>query len=223
MRPLGTISYALSCQYAVLEARKGMTKESEQSYGTTLSLALGLTSVLLMGMSLAGYLPFGDAVKSNIFANLEATSTPVRVGLFAECIHLMLVIPNEFLIMRLFAASIFNTDADTMPTSSYVGVTLGLFLGPMILMACTPERDVLGVFSFVLHLTGDIPTGVFSFFLPAVLYLSMFKPGCATGDTEWWGTVAIGVLGVFLTFFMPLLHITEFAHACNSAKGCGSY
>ena len=98
--------------------------------------------------------------------------------------------------------------------------TLLLFAVPLAMMAAIPEQDVLGTFSLIIDLTGDIPTGFCAFMLPALLYIRLFD---GERDWMWYSAFPVVALGFVLMFVCPVVDLVEFTEACRSSGGCSSY
>jgi len=220
VRQLGILAYATNCQYATLEAHAAMTPEAKARFTETMGLAIVLGTISLVAMAFVGYGSFGDNTMGNIFANFDATLPGVQAGYLCVCIHLFLYIPNDFVICRLFILDLFNQDPRTMPFVPYLIVTLLLLAAPLVLMASVPRADVDGAFSFVISLTGDVPTSWYAFVIPPVLYLSAFRNEVAALRNH---AYAIITVGLFLAFVSPTLDVARFIHVCGSAEGCNAF
>merc|ERR1711988_778239 len=123
-------------------------------------------------------------------------------------------------IMRLFAFSIFDTDVRTMPMPQYLFWTFLLFGVALAPMACVPENAIDGAFQLVLDLTGDIPTGFFSFVMPVALYMAAYKED---RSVLWYSGPPIAAMGFALTFYLSYVDLSKFVSACDSKGGCSSY
>ena len=159
LQQLGTFAYAYSCQYVLFEAYVAMTPEAKKNVDWTVFGSVVWGGTLLTLMAIFGYGAFGQDCESDIMVNYNVSYSSVQFALLVVCLHLLFYIPNDFIIMRLFALSIFKINPLTMPFSSYATVTFFLFGIPLVLMASIPEEDALGAFSLIIDLSGDIPIG----------------------------------------------------------------
>ena len=140
-------------------------------------------------------------------------------------VHLALYIPNDFVILRLFAVHFFDPRLNVLQLTPFTfrAVTLGLYAIPTIIMASVREKDVLGVFSYTIDLTGDLPMGFSCFVLPPALYLAVFNGSKDRESTLWWAACACLVLGTLLMVVCPIVDTISFVVACKSESGCSSY
>lgn len=217
---LGNFSYALSCQSVVFEAYASMTSQAKQSWNKTILTSVAIGGVLLTSMAILGYGAFGQQCESDILANFNVSNGVAQAAMLITAFHLLLYIPNDFIIMRLFALRAFGVHALTTSTRTHVAWTLLLFAVPLTIMAVIPTDDVAGVFSLIIDLTGDIPSGFSCFFLPAVLYLSVFEK---ERGPMWYAAGPIAAMGLVLCVVCPFVDIWSFAEACSSQDGCSSY
>jgi amino acid permease len=180
---LGTISYGITCQAVVFEAYQS-TKRADKGMFLKGSMALATAGggLLLTLMAIWGYAAFGQDSESNIFANFNVDDVAVQVAMLVVVLHLALYIPNDFIIMRLFAVNLYDPKLNVLQLTPWAFrvATLALYAIPVGIMASVPEDDVLGVFSYTIDLTGDLPLGFSCFALPAALYLAVFD---GTGST----------------------------------------
>jgi len=220
LRQFGSIAYAMNCQAAVLEAYTAMTPAAKKQWPSTITAATAIGIVLLMTMGVMGYGNFGDDTKGDIFENMDETKGVVQMAEFLVVIHLFLYIPNDFIICRLFLCNAFDQDPQTMPFTQHLAWTIGLFTAGIGLMASVPPSAVGGVFSFIISLTGELPTAVYSYILPGVLYILVF------GEQKglMWGAAHIIVfLGILSFVVSPIITVTHFINACESDEGCSSF
>lgn len=220
LKQLGTFSYAYSMQYVVFEAYASMTKTAKPQWQEIVARAVVSGGCLLTLMAVFGYAAFGQDCKADILINFDARSGWVKAAMLIVVLHLLCYIPNDFVIMRLFALNTCDINVLRVPTMTYVAVTLALFGVPLVLMASIPERDVVGYFSLIIDLTGDVPTGFCAFLLPALLYLSVFRE---ERGWYWYAAWPIALLGAVLVFICPVVDLVAFSNACESDAGCSSY
>ena len=101
-------------------------------------------------------------------------------------------------------------------------------LTPLLIMASVPRSDVNGAFSFIIDLTGDMPVGFNSFFLPGVLYrLSFAKVDDVASDIKptfpFMVANACIALGFVLMVVCPCVDAVAFWQACSGEDGCSNY
>lgn len=217
---LGNFSYALSAQYVAFEAYASMTSQAKQSWNKSILASLAIGGFLVTSMAILGYGAFGQECESDILVNFDVSNGVAQAAMLITAFHLLLYIPNDFIIMRLFALRAFGLHALTTSTRTHVAWTLLLFAVPLTIMAVIPIDDVDGVFSLIIDLSGDIPTGFSCFFLPPVLYLSVFEK---ERGPMWYAAGPIAAMGLILVVVCPLVDIWSFAEACSSQDGCSSY
>lgn len=220
VKELGSFSYAYSMQYVIFEAYASMTPEAKPQWQTTVARSVVMGGVLLTLMAMFGYAAFGQDCNSDILTNFDASEPLVQVAMLVVVLHLLCYIPNDFVIMRLFFLNTCDLNVLRVPTPAYVLTTLGLFGAPLLLMASIPEEDVLGYFSLIIDLTGDVPTGFCAFLLPSLLYLSVYRE---ERGWYWWLAWPVAALGATLIFVCPVVDIATFYEACHSDSGCSSY
>ena len=223
---LGTMSYAYSCQAVIFEAYQSTTAQDKPMFikGSML-LATVAGGMLLASMAVWGYAAFGENSQSNILGNFNVHSTAVQVTMMVVVVHLALYIPNDFVILRLFAVHFFDPRLNVLQLTPFTfrAITLGLYAIPTLIMASVREKDVLGVFSYTIDLTGDLPMGFSCFVLPPALYLAVFNGSKDRESTLWWAACACLVLGTLLMVVCPIVDTISFVVACKSESGCSSY
>lgn len=217
---LGSFAYAYSCQYVVFEAYASMTKKAKRSWKYSMLWSVLGGGILLSSMALFGYGAVGQSAASDILVSFNVDHVAVQVAMFVVVLHLLLYMPNDFVILRLFVLRIFHVNPLKLSRSTFTAVTLALFLPPLLLMAIVPKDDVLGVFSLIISLTGDLPSGFSLYLLPNLMYMVVFR---RQRTWKWYASGMVCVLGGLLVFICPYLDIKSFVHACRSSAGCSSY
>lgn len=220
MKYLGSFAYAYSCQYVVFEAYASMTTTAKRRWKSSLLGSVYLGGFLLTSMALFGYAAVGQSAASDILVSFDANKVAVQVAMLVVVLHLLLYMPNDFVIMRLFALRIFNLNPLQLSRSKFIMVTLALFIPPLLLMAAVPEEDVDGVFSLIISLTGDLPSGFSLYLLPNLMYMIVFYD---ERGVKWYASAVVCVLGGLLVFLCPYLDLRSFIDACRSSAGCSSY
>jgi amino acid permease len=220
LKYLGNFAYATSCQPVVCEAHLSTVPESKKNFSYAMWSACAAGGILLLSMGIAGYSAFGENVSSNVMLNLG--SGPIScIGYTLVVVHLLMYIPNDFIIMRFYGFRLFDLNILQTPTFNYVIATVLLFAIPVGVMAVVPLADVAGAFGLVLDLTGDLPTGFQCFLIPGLVYIRVFP--------EWsWSPMHIAAIltamcGGVCMFFCPIVDIVQFVNACESDLGCSSY
>jgi len=218
LKYLGNFAYATSCQPVVCEAHLSVVAESKDSFPYAMWSAAAAGGTLLLAMSVAGYMAFGENVSSNVMLSLG--DGPMScIGYTLVVIHLLMYIPNDFIIMRFYGFRLFDMNVLQTPVLQYVIATIVLFAIPVVAMAMIPVADVSGAFGLVLDLTGDFPIGFQCFLIPGLVYLTLFP--------EWRPMQLIALIsaiaGGICMFFCPVVDIITFVNACNSEAGCSSY
>ena len=224
LKTLGTLSYAASDQQVILEAYLSTVKEDKPKFiSHTLVLANIIGFSLLCVMSVFGYSAFGQACDADILSNFDVSEPAVQAAYLLVVLHLMFYIPNDFVIMRLFALESFGYEVLDMSSRTFICVTVVLFAIPCVLMASVPPSDVSGVFSYTIDLTGDLPTGFACFAMPAAIYLKVFTEK-ADRTVLWYLAIPTVLLGLILMIICPVVDTVLFAGAClSSGKGCSEY
>ena len=188
-------------------------------------LATTVGGLLLASMAIWGYGAFGQASESNIFGNFNVDNRAVQAAMLIVVVHLALYIPNDFIIMRLFVVHLYDPRLNVLQLTPWVfrAVTLALYAIPVAIMASVPEQDVLGVFSYIIDITGDLPTGFSCFVLPAALYLQAFSEPGDPRELLWYGAWTCLLGGLLLKAICPVINTISFVVACNSDSGCSTY
>lgn len=217
---LGNFSYAYSCQAVVFEAYQSMKPAARVHFNSSMGASTILGGVLLTSMAIFGYAAFGQSCESDILVNFNTDTWEVQTCFLVIVAHLLLYIPNDFVIMRLFFMRIFSVDALLTTQRTHIVATLILFMTPLAIMASVPEADVGGIFSLVIDLTGDIPSGFSCFFLPSVLYIKVFEKD---GGFLWYIAWPIAVIGAVLVIICPCVDISSYMDACATNAGCSKY
>jgi len=175
-------------------------------------------------MAVFGYGAWGGRVSSDVLDNYSPSHSLTLVAMVGVVVHLMLYIPNAFVITRLFLCASFGQNVLTLSTSAFAALTLILYAIPVALMASVREQDIRGVFAFTLSVTGDFPTGLCCFVLPAAIYLraSDFQDSVS----RMWYLAALLprlLLGALVVVVSTTADVTKFVAACRSSGGCSTY
>ena len=168
---MGNFAFAVSNQFALNEAYASMKPTDRPGVSGVIGLQAGLGGILLIGMAIAGVAAVGmHGLESNILESLSPNNTFNQFLKGLTILHLMAYIPNDFIIMRLYACRFFDINPLTIPQSRYVIVTIVMLAIPAVLMACIPRPDVSGVFELIITLTGDIPIGIGVLLVPLLAF-----------------------------------------------------
>lgn len=216
---LGSFAYATSCQAVVCEAHLSLDPESKHMFKYSMWGAAAIGGLLLITMSIAGNLSFGDTVSNNVMMSFSDTPTNA-IGYALVTTQLVLYIPSDFVIMRFFSFKLMLMNILQVPTYQYILVTVTLFAIPVSSMASIPLPDVSGAFQLVLDLTGDLK-GFQCLILPGLVYLKTFSE-----DGKLWMSVlavCCVITGGICLFLGPIVDIASFVIACRSTLGCSSY
>jgi uncharacterized membrane protein len=171
-------------------------------------------------MAVFGYGAWGGRVSSDVLDNYSPSHSLTLVAMVGVVVHLMLYIPNAFVITRLFLCASFGQNVLTLSTSAFAALTLILYSIPVALMASVREQDIRGVFAFTLSVTGDFPTGLSCFVLPAAIYLRVFQDSVSR---MWYLAALLLLLGALVVVVSTTADVTKFVAACRSSGGCSTY
>lgn len=193
----GSIVFALSCASANFQAYIS-TDAKSQSYSKWKNIT-GLATLggsLMCGtMGLAGYLSFRDCTGNNILDNFPEQ----RFDFFQVmiCIHLILYIPVNFVIMRYSICKMaLDKKSETLPFALHTMITIGL-------LALTTLISIFlgtGALSSVFNFTGGIGGSINCFILPSLIYLKVMPKGSSLITTAY----AILFIGIFIVLAVPI-------------------
>ena len=180
---------------------------------------------LLAAMGLAGVAACGADVDSDVLTSLDDSTWLVKVLYVFTITHLLLYIPNDFIIGRLFFWRSWGVNYLQMPEQRHLFNTALFVFGPLALMASIPRDTVDGVFELVIALTGEIPATISAFLAPCLAYkaacLDCDKPVDAPPVSR--STVAaLLALSAVVLFVAPVVTIADFVSDCLD-DGCASY
>ena len=153
--------------------------------------------------------------------------------------QIILYIPNDFIIMRLFVCKFFDLNPLTLPDVKFYAITTALLVVPVVLMAVIPPADVGGVFELIIALTGAIPATIACYLIPALAYrasvLKRLRPITETtsddpsasligADRPYGDTTVNLVLAVaaFTIIISPIVTLTLFATGSACLSGCNT-
>jgi len=232
----GNFAFATSNQYVVHEAYASMRAELRENMGSivTTQISLGVTLLTLMG--LGGVAAVGaDNLSTNIIDTLSLHPLLNKLLRIWTIFHLMMYIPNDFIIMRLYGCRYFDLNPLQIPFPRYVALTSILLAIPAILMAAIPRPDVTGAFELVITLTGDIPVAIGVFLLPLLAFKRRvldnlpidgpsFTPESLFPYARQWHVsfYFLLVLTLITLFVAPIVVLYDFATDCNR-RTCASY
>jgi amino acid permease len=226
IQTLGTFAFGGSIQAVVFEAYLSVREEDKPKFiNTTLALAVSCGFLLLTLMGVFGYGAFGSACDSDFMSSLNSQYAVVQVAQLIAVLHFRFLIPNAFIIMRLFACELFGYNPLTLKTPVFAGVTLSLWAFPVLVMAWIPKDDVDGLFAYIIDVTGDLPVGFSAFALPAALYIKVFgNLPIETGKAVLMhhASRVILVLGLILMVACPVADTYYFIMACITDT-CSAY
>jgi len=206
------LGIVICCFEVYVSATPATKRKFSVATGTALYAALGLFSV----MGVVGYAAFGPSVKSDVLLNFSGTPTTALADT-VMVIQLILHIPVNFVIFRLFFLKLCRVDVLEMPVPLFVTSSLLLFAIPLATMALVPYSAVNGVFALILNLNGSFPIACQCFVMPGMLHLRVFgieKRPCAVVLT-----VCAGALCMILG---PIVDAVTFVKAC-AGDGCDSW
>mmetsp|Transcript_38139 Transcript_38139/g.122441 ORF Transcript_38139/g.122441 Transcript_38139/m.122441 type:complete len:482 (-) Transcript_38139:322-1767(-) len=168
---MGNFAFAVSNQFALNEAYASMKPTDRPAVRSVVALQASLGGSLLLIMAIAGVAAVGmKTLTSNILESLSPTNTFNKTLKGLTILHLMAYIPNDFIIMRLYACRFFHINPLTIPEHRYVLLTIVLLAIPAVIMAAIPRPDVNGVFELIITLTGDIPIGIGVLLVPLLAF-----------------------------------------------------
>lgn len=202
----------ICCFEVYVSATPATKRKFTVATGTALYAALGLCSV----MGVVGYAAFGPSVKSDVLLSFSGTPT-TAVADTVMVIQLILHIPVNFVVFRLFFLKLCRVDVLEMPAPLFITSSLLLFAIPLVTMALIPYSAVNGVFALILNLNGSFPIACVCFVMPGMLHLGVFgieKRPCAVMLT-----VCAGALCMILG---PIMDAVTFVKAC-AGDGCDSW
>jgi len=171
---MGNFAFAISNQFAVNEAYASMRPADRPSVTKVVLLQAALGGALLIPMAIAGVAAVGASSNGRLTSNIleSLSSYPIfnKVLKGLTILHLIFYVPNDFIIMRLYACRFFDINPLTIPQSRFVALTIAMLATPAIIMAAIPKPDVNGVFQLIITLTGDVPIGVGVLLVPLLAF-----------------------------------------------------
>lgn len=221
VKNMGNFAYSTACQAVVCEANLSMLPQYKDNFKMVMTGAVTCAGIMLASMAIAGYIAFGENVESNVMLSFPS-GLYSSIGFVMVVIHLLMYIPNDFIIMRMYGARFFDVNILQVPTMQFVILTVLLFAVPVATMASVPPSAVGGAFNLVLDLSGDVPIGFQCFMLPGLVYLYNFR-GDDTKNGMLIAAVVAVCVGGFCMFCCPIVDVLNFVNACNSKAGCDSY
>lgn len=174
---LGNFAFSTANQYAVHEAYSSMRGSERPSIGRVIEASASGGSSLLLSLGIGGVAAVGarsNRVTSNVVKALNPDLALTKFLAVVTILHMLLYIPNDFIIMRLYGCRFFDVNPLTIPRARYNALTFFLLLIPATLMASIPRADVVGVFQLVVSLTGSLPIALGVYFVP----IYAFKVAC---------------------------------------------
>ncbi|KAJ8613405.1 hypothetical protein CTAYLR_002256 [Chrysophaeum taylorii] len=226
---LGNYAYAMTVQFVVHEMYASMVSTDRPAVRNVVLSSILVGATLLGIMGLGGVAAVGSSPVSNIIQSLDETNPLTKVLSVFTIFHLMMYIPNDFVIMRLFALRFFDINPLQIPTVKYIAITAVLFATPLLIMASIPRALVVGVFELVIALTGQIPTATCCFLIPTLA----FKATClrrasssSTPNRSFLYNPALSNLFlaacVVVILISPIVTIYVFVHTCLTSA-CKDY
>jgi solute carrier family 38 (sodium-coupled neutral amino acid transporter), member 11 len=153
------------------------THRNVKSWLTITGITIIVSSSMCVVMGISGYLAFRQYTDGDILDNFTTHSFDV-FKLFV-CVHLILYIPLNFVIMRYSIVSLITGKrSELLPTMTHsaVSVTL-LFLTTLAALMLTRYGLSSGqAFSVILNITGGVGGSLSTFILPAAIYLKIVPP-----------------------------------------------
>lgn len=193
----GSIVFALSCASANFQAYISTEQKSQNfdkwKYITGLATLGG--SLMCGVMGLAGYLSFRNCTGNNILDNFPQQ----RFDFFQVmiCIHLILYIPVNFVIMRYSICKMaLNKRSETLPFALHTIITVGLLAFTTLISIFIGSGGLSSVFNF----TGGIGGSINCFILPALIYLKVMPKGSRLTNAAY----VILFIGIFIMFAVPI-------------------
>ena len=220
---LGNFVYATSMQYAVFEMYASMKTSARPAVREVLAASIGGGCTLLAAMGLAGVAACGVGVDSDVLTSLDESTWLVKVLYVFTITHLLLYIPNDFIIGRLFFWRSWGVNYLQMPEERHYSNTALFVFGPLAVMAAIPRDTVDGVFELVIALTGEIPAAISAFLAPCLAYRAACLDKGAPDAPISRATVNVVLAATAVVLLVsPVVTIADFASDCVD-DGCASY
>lgn len=206
----GSIVFALSCASANFQAFIS-TEHKSQTYSKWkfITGCATLGGSLMCGvMGLAGYLSFRNCTANNILDNFPQQGFDFFQVMI--CIHLILYIPVNFVIMRYSICKMaLNKKSEILPFTLHTIITIGLLAFTTGVTIFIGSDGLSNVFNF----TGGIGGSINCFILPALIYLKVMPKGSRLTLTAY----LILFIGIFIMFAVPIELIVSLVQNIDSS------
>lgn len=219
----GNFVYATGMEYAVMEAHASMRPESRSKVQSVLARSIFGGCLLLGAMGVAGVAACGVGVDSDVLTSLNKDATTMRILYALTITHLVLYIPNDFILGRLFFWRAWNVNYNQMPEQRHLITTALFAFAPLALMASIPRNAVDGAFQFVVAFTGAGPAVVSTFLAPCLLYKAAVLDSTVPRDEPFSRATTYGLIAAasLILVVAPAVAVVDFASTCRI--GCSSH
>lgn len=173
IKTVGNIVFALGYITATFHAYNAMADKRVATFARASRTTTIIGAVMCFSTGLAGYLSFGDDVKSNVIENFTGTVGSVfKVALVA---HLILYIPGDFVIFRASLLKLQHLTVSDLSDFAFITLSLSCIAGvtfvAVMLQVFLSSTDNLAV---VVDITGGVAGSMLYFVVPALCALKQF-------------------------------------------------
>ncbi|RPA80984.1 hypothetical protein BJ508DRAFT_369909 [Ascobolus immersus RN42] len=186
---IGVISFAFVCHHNSLLIYGSLRKPTLDRFAKVTHLSTGISMVMCLLMSVAGFMTFKDKTQGNVLNNFPNDNLMVNIARFCFGFNMITTLPLESFVCREVMEEFFYPDRP-FSLLRHVLITTALVFSSMFFSLLTCD---LGA---VFELIGATSACALAYILPPLCYLRLMKGG---GWRRWlaWGVVAFGgvVLG----------------------------